>query len=281
MKQLITTFALHIFILLLIMPSVCMAGGEIIGARSAAMGNASVSSTDFWSIQNNPAGMALQPNLSAGIYYENRFLMKELSLKSAAIVAPIRFGVLGISFNQFGYNLYNKNKFGLAYARSFGDLLRIGLQLDYQTTNLAEGYKDANFVTFELGVQSTINPKLSLGAYIYNPVRMKIEDYPDEDAPMIMRFGLTYSFMPEFTGIAEIEKNFETQTSLRLGLEYVIHQKVFFRTGINTISGIYTMGAGFLFRQLHFDIAASMHQSLGVSMQAGLTYQFVKNKKIE
>jgi len=255
--------------------------GKTSGARSAAMGGASVSLSDFWSIQNNPAGMALQPSLSAGVYYENRFLMKELSLKGAAVVAPTRFGVLGLSFNQFGYTLYNENKFGLAYARSFGKLLRIGLQLDYQTTNIAENYKDASFVTFELGVQSTLNEKLSLGAYVYNPVRMEIADYPDESTPMVMRFGLTYSLNPEFIGVAEIEQNFQTKASLRVGLEYAIQQKFFIRTGISTNPGLLTMGAGIHFRQLQFHIAASMHQLLGVTTTAGLIYQFAKKQTNE
>ncbi|NOU46956.1 MAG: hypothetical protein HOO86_07840 [Bacteroidales bacterium] len=255
--------------------------GKTAGARSAAMGGASVSLSDFWSIQNNPAGMALQPSLSAGVFYENRFLMKELSLKGAAVVAPTRFGVLGLSFNQFGYTLYNENKFGLAYARSFGKLLRIGLQLDYQTTNIAENYRDASFVTFELGVQSTLNEKLSLGAYVYNPVRMEIADYPDESTPMVMRFGLTYSLTPEFIGVTEIEQNFQTKASLRVGLEYAIQQKFFIRTGISTNPGLLTMGAGIHFRQLQFHIAASMHQILGVTTQAGLVFQFAKKQTNE
>jgi hypothetical protein len=279
MKQLIIKL-FHVLILSSFSISL-LAGGENIGARSSAMGNASVCLSDFWSIQNNPAGMALQPFLSAGVYYENQFLLKALSLKSAAIVAPMQWGVLGLSFNQYGYNLYSENKFGLAYARSFGQLLRIGLQLDYQTTNISEDYKDAGFVTFELGIQSTLNEKISLGAYVYNPIRMEISSYPGQKVPMIMRFGLTYSFMPEFIGVAEIEKNFEQKVSLRLGLEYMIQERFFIRTGIDTNPGIYTMGAGIHFTRLQFHIAASMHQTLGVSTQAGLTFQIVKSNSDE
>jgi hypothetical protein len=258
-----------------------IAGGETIGGRSAALGNASVSLSDFWSIQNNPAGMALQPYLAAGVYYENQFFLKALSLKSAAIVAPTRLGVLGLSFNQFGFNLYNENKFGLAYAKSFGELLRIGLQLDYQTTNFTEDYVDAGFMTFELGIQSTLNEKISLGAYVYNPIRLDISAFPGQKVPMIMRFGLTYTFTKEFIGVAEIEKNFEQKVSLRLGLEYVIQERFFVRTGIDSNPGIYTIGAGIHFKRLQLHIAASMHQILGVSTQAGLTYQFIKSDSDE
>ena len=110
-------------IVLLFSVNQLFAEGEPIGARAASMGNASVSSTDIWSIFNNPAGMAKQSVFSAGVNYENRYLMKELGLKSAALLVPSRFGVLGLSFNQFGYSLYNENKIGLAYARSFGEII--------------------------------------------------------------------------------------------------------------------------------------------------------------
>jgi len=278
MKPIIVFLALNY--LLIAAPCDLHAGGETAGARASALGGASVSLTDFWSIQNNPAGLAIQPYLSAGVYYENRFLLQELSLKSAAIVAPTRYGVLGVSFNQFGYKLYNENKFGLAYARSFGDLLRIGLQLDYKTTHVSEGYKDVGYVSFELGFQSTLNEKISIGAYVYNPMRMKTTNYSGEIVPIVMRVGFTYSFMPEFIGVVEIKKKLETNASLHLGLEYAFQNRFFLRTGLCTNEG-YTLGAGIHYNRLQFHLAASIHQRLGLSTQAGLIYQFIKNQPNE
>jgi hypothetical protein len=257
------------------------AEGEPIGARAASMGNASVSSTDIWSIFNNPAGMAKQSVFSAGVNYENRYLMKELGLKSAALVLPSRFGVLGLSFNQFGYSLYNENKIGLAYARSFGEILRIGVQLDYLSTKIAEGYEGANLFTFELGIQSTINDKISLGAYVFNPIGFSASQYSDEAAPIIARLGLTYNFTSSFSGIAEVEKNFETRASVRLGLEYLFQEKFSVRTGISTYPAQYTLGAGMQFLHFQFHIAGSMHQTLGVSTQAGIIFQLKKSRKDE
>lgn len=279
MKQL-QRFLIPVYLLLSIQLT-SQAANEIIGARASAMGNTSVGSTDFWSIQNNQAGMALQNYLSAGIYYQNRFLLNELSTKSGAIVAPTKFGVLGLSFNQFGYNLYNENKFGLAYARAFSDRLRIGIQLDYQSTNVAEGYTSASFVTFELGIQSNITEKLCVGAYIYNPIRMEITAYPGDLAPMIMRLGLAYQFTTEFRGMVDVEKDFETNASVRLGLEYVIQHKFFIRTGLSTNPGLFSMGVGIQLGRLQFDIAASTHQTLGISSQIGLTFQLVKSQANE
>jgi hypothetical protein len=251
-------------------------GAGIVGARSAGMGRASVSLTDFWSIQNNPAGMALQENIAAGVYYENRFLLPELSLKSAAVIVPANFGVLGLSFNQFGYSLYNENKLGIAYARSFGPMLRIGLQLDYLSTRFGNGYEGKDNVTFELGVQSQLTETVILGVFLFNPVKARLSEFTDERLPVIMRFGLTYLMTDKLIGIAEIEKNFDLDPSLRFGMEYALTDVFYTRAGLATNPGLFTFGVGIILNNLHLDIAASMHQVLGVSAQAGIIYQFGK-----
>jgi hypothetical protein len=254
-------------------------GVGIIGGRSAGLGRASASLTDFWSIQNNPAGMALQQRIAVGIAYENRFMMKELGLKSVALVVPVKFGVLGLSYNQFGYNLYNENKVGLAYAKAFGPGLRIGLQLDYLSTHFAEGYEGLNNVTFELGVQSNINDKLAIGAYIFNPVRARLSEYTDERIPIILRFGLSYHFTEKLLGVADIEKNFDFDQDLRLGLEYLLNETFYLRTGVAVNPGLFTFGTGMQISGLRFDIAASLHQVLGANVQGGIIYSFGKISK--
>ncbi len=251
-------------------------GAGTIGARSAGMGRASVSLTDFWSIQNNPAGMALAERMAAGVYYENRFLMPELAMKSAALIVPSRFGVLGVSFNQFGYSNFNENKLGLAYARSFGPGLRIGLQLDYLSTRFGGGYEGMDNLTFELGVQSNISEKVILGAFVFNPVRARLSDYTDERIPVVLRFGLTYLISDQLIAVGEVEKNTGRDADLRFGLEYAFNHMFYARTGLAVNPGLFTFGAGIDFGNLRFDIAASMHQILGVSAQSSLIYHFGK-----
>lgn len=266
-----------IFSLFTIIQSAFSFNGQApIGARSSAMGRASVSEADFWSIQNNPAGMALQTQIGAGVFYENRYLMKELAMKSGAVIFPASFGVLGVSFNQFGYTLYNENKIGIAYARSFGPALRIGLQLDYLTTNFAEGYENSSTVTFELGLQSQINDKVIAGAYIFNPIKSRLSAYEDERVPAILRFGISYLFTSSFRTIAEIEKNLDLDPSLRIGMEYLVAKQFFVRAGLNTNPGILTFGAGLDIGPARVDIAAGMHQVLGSSVQAGIIFHFGK-----
>ena len=112
-----------------------------VGGRTNSLGKCSVALSDFWSLHNNPAGFATRKDLSIGISYGNRFLLKELSNKEAGILLPINIGTIGISFSQFGYEHYNENLLGLGLSRSFGQNLRIGLKLYYMSIRFSEEYE--------------------------------------------------------------------------------------------------------------------------------------------
>lgn len=264
-------------ILLVLLNQSLYAGGEVfpIGSRQAGMGRTSVALTDFWNIQNNQAGIALIDKISFGIYYESRFMVSELSMKSVAVVVPTKIGVLGLSFNHFGYESYNDMKIGLTYARSFGQYFRIGLQLDYLQTTIGDNYGSKSNVTFELGIQSDVTDNLTLGAYVYNPIMVKLADYNEEKIPAIFRFGLGWQVSKNFLVTLEAEKNTAVNpVILRGGLEYVIKEKFFIRGGFSTMQEIFSMGFGINIKFLRFDISAIMHQSLGFSPQSSLIFQF-------
>jgi len=265
------------FIIFLFTFHSAVAGGDFptIGSRQAGMGRSSVAITDFWNIQNNQAGIALIDKFGVGIYYESQFSLNQLSTKSIAVLAPVKFGVLGLTFNHFGYSLYNDIKIGLVYARSFGQYLRIGVQLDYVQTTLGEDYGSKKNVTFEIGLQSDITEQLTLGAWVYNPIQVKLADYDEEKIPAIFKFGIAWRITTGFIATVEAEKNTNIQPIIiRGGLEYGINDKFFFRGGFATQKEIFSMGFGFKINIIRFDISAVMHESLGFSPQASLIFQF-------
>ena len=51
-------------------------GNDVIGSRATSLGGFSTTLSDLWSTNNNQAGLGFVKELSAGIYYENRFLIK-------------------------------------------------------------------------------------------------------------------------------------------------------------------------------------------------------------
>ena len=249
-----------------------------IGGKSAAMGGCSVASRGLWAMQNNPAGMAYLDKFSFGLYYENRWLLPETAYKSAALAVPVRFGCLGLSFNQFGSSKYSENKFGIAYAKDFGPYLQIGLQLDYLLLNIGSDYGKQSAVTFELGIQSQVTEKLRLGTYIFNPVCFRLEQsINQEKLPIVFRFGAAYQFTKDFAGHCEVEKNTEHEgISLRGGLEYEALKNFYLRAGLQTNPGLLSFGVGYEIRFARIDVAAQLHQMLGASIQIGMIFSIGK-----
>ena len=249
-----------------------------IGGRAAAMGGSSVASQGLWAMQNNPAGMANLERISLGLYYENRWMLPETAYKCGAFALPTNFGTLGVSFNQFGSSKYNENKFGLAYAKDFGRYLQIGLQLDYLMLKISNDYGKFSAVTFELGIQSHVTDKLTLGTYIFNPVNFSFEQTLNhEKLPIVMRFGLAYQFTKDFIGQCEIEKDTEREgVSLRGGLEYEAFKSFYIRAGVQTYPGILSFGLGYGIRFAQINVAAQLHNELGASVQIGMLFSFGK-----
>lgn len=249
-----------------------------IGGRAAAMGSSSVASQGLWAMQNNPAGMANLDKISLGLYYENRWMLPETAYKCGAFALPTKFGTLGLSFNQFGSSKYNENKFGLAYAKDFGRYLQIGLQLDYLLLKIGNDYGKFNAVTFELGIQSHVTNKLTLGTYIFNPINFSFEQTLNhEKLPIVMRFGLAYQFTKDFVGQCEIEKNTEREgISLRGGLEYEAVRNLYIRAGVQTNPGILSFGLGYAIRFAQINVAAQLHNELGASVQIGMIFSIGK-----
>ncbi len=245
-----------------------------LGGRASAMGGSSVASQGLWAMQNNPAGMANLEKISLGLFYENRFMLSETAYKCGAFALPTKFGCLGLSFNQFGSSKYNENKFGLAYAKDFGHYLQIGLQLDYLMLKIGNDYGKYSAVTFELGIQSQVTDKLTLGSYIFNPVNFGFEQTLNhEKLPIVMRFGMAYMFAKDFIGQCEIEKNTEREgIALRGGLEYEAAKNIYIRAGVQTNPGILSFGLGYTISFAQINVAAQLHNELGASVQIGMIF---------
>ena len=249
-----------------------------IGGRAAAMGGSSAASQGLWALQNNPAGMANLDKINLGLYYENRWMLPETAYKCGAFAIPTKFGTLGLSFNQFGSSKYNENKFGLAYAKDFGRYLQIGLQLDYLLLKIGNDYGTFSAVTFELGIQSRVTDKLTLGTYIFNPANFSFEQTLNhEKLPIVFRFGMAYQFTKDFIGQCEIEKNTEREgVSLRSGLEYEAVKNLYIRAGAQTNPGILSFGIGYATDFAQINVAAQLHNELGPSVQVGMIFSIGK-----
>jgi len=244
------------------------------GGKSTAMAGASVTNRDIWSAFNNQAGLASIRNVSAGLIYENKFLLKELGSKAGVFALPVSTGTFALSFSQFGFNLYNENKIGLAYAMPLGRNFTAGVQLDYLLTQLAEDYGHKGLFTFEIGLMAKLSEKMYMGAQIYNPARVKLTDYVEERIPSYISFGMTYIFSKSVNLVAEAEKDINYKPVFRMGVEYEFVKNVYVRTGLASNPSLFSFGFGVNVKKFKIDFGSSRHNALGYSPAISLMYNF-------
>lgn len=249
-----------------------------VGGRSTSMGSCSVAFCDFWSIQNNLAGLAQWRSLSAGISYENRFLLKELSYANAGFVIPINIGTLGVSYSRFGFENYNENNVGLAFARDFGPFLKMGLKLDYLSFRFSGDYTTRRTATFEFGIQSDITDDLCLGIYVFNPINVKLKTVYNQHVPIVFKFGLSYNITKDFIMATEVEYDSDRKMDYRFGLEYLTTKSFYVRAGVHTNPGTACFGVGYTVSRVIIDVSATMNQLTGTTFHASLVFKIKEQK---
>ncbi|MCB0639179.1 MAG: hypothetical protein KDC54_21275 [Lewinella sp.] len=265
--------ALRLTLLLLLLQSLLTAQNALPlpgGARGLALGGAGLTFQDVQSGWTNPAGLAQLQGFGAAVYGEQRFLLSEIRQTGAMVALPVTGGALGLSLGYFGFEAYNEQRVGLAYARLLSPNLQIGGQLLAFRTQIPE-YGSATNVSFELGLQARVSPVLWVAARAYNPIRQSVIE--GEDLPSLMALGLQYRPSNKVSVLVEAEKDIAFPVRVRTGLEYHLIPALQLRLGLATEPFQYTFGLGIQAAPgWRIDLAAQQHQYLGLTPAVGVVY---------
>jgi hypothetical protein len=250
---------------------------SVTGSGHIAAGGTGVASPDLWSANNNQAAMAFYgASFGAGFYYQNSFMLKETSLNNGALMYSTPSGTFGLTINAFGYSNFNTKKIGLGYAKKLASRFSAGVQLDYINIFVGGNYGSRNLFTFELGLYAEATENISIGAHVFNPVRVKVADYNDERLPLVFNLGMLWKASKNFSLTAEAESDIDNKTIFKAGLEYKIIDMLYARLGVSNNPNIFSFGAGLHLGNFRLDFSSTMHQMLGYSPQVSVVYEFDK-----
>jgi len=245
-----------------------------IGGRSLAVSGSSVTYRDVWSQYHNQAGLAFLKGINVGLGFQNAFMVKELSTKSIAVALPVKSGVFGLNYAYFGYPKFNENKIGLAFAKSLGKRIAIGLQIDYLFTHIDGDYGNKGNAIGEIGILSEPIDNLLIGAHLYNVWRSKLSTIDDEYLPTIFKIGASYRLYQIALLSVEFEKDLDLDPVFKSGLEFELVKNFDFRAGIATNPTVFSFGFGYSYQSFNLNIAFSKHPVLGYSSGISIIYVF-------
>jgi len=241
-------------------------------AKSSSLANCGLTETSVWNNFTNQAGLAEINQITIGVGTENKFLLQELSTHTAVFALPVNGGVFGLNISYTGFELYNESKIGLAFAKKLSESFNVGIQIDYLGVFAEESTNNRNNFTFEIGAQKRLMRELTLGAHIFNPIGVKLNE--QENIPSIFKLGLCYDANTKVAIFTEGELESEQNAKLKLGLEYKIIKQLQLRTGFSTNPAKNSFGIGYTLNKIQLDIAVNRHQLLGYSPQFSVSSTF-------
>ena len=271
MKHLnLSTFVLF----LIIIYSVRAQNSVAPGARSTALGSASVTFSDPFSAVNNPAGMSFLKQSSFAFSFDDRFLLMELSLKTIVATINTRHGNFGFSLLRQGNQAYNTTSAGVSYARKLGTQFSVGMRCRLERIMISEGYGERLNPGCDIGMLMNLRENLVFGVNIYNPARPILSKAFRERMPSVFRTGLCYLFSPKLRMLAEVSKHSSQAMQFHTGTEYEVSQKFIARAGFSAFPFRYSFGFSFSFKTLRIEIASTYHEKLGFSPSTSISYNF-------
>ncbi|MCX7954203.1 MAG: hypothetical protein N3A01_03320 [Bacteroidales bacterium] len=265
----------HFFLIFCLNRALCDNENWPLGAKQAGMGFTGVTFIDSWNSSHNQAALAFHNFPSMGLFSEQRFLIKEMSLHAFTFVIPTKgSGTFAIDGTYFGYTKYNETNIGLAYGIALSNNFSIGAKISYHNTHFEEVYGNTGNVVADLSLFTRQFERLYLGTHIYNLTRSKLAIYNDERIPTIIYFGIGYKMTERLFSTIELEKNVELKPIYKFGFDYNLFKNLNIRIGANTSPNFITFGLGYKINKIRADISFSYHQILGFSPHVGFIYNF-------
>ena len=244
------------------------------GGKNLGMGGSTIAIDQVWSVNNNQGGLGYLENPEVGLYYTNRFLLKELSSQSLVFAYPTKYGNLGFSVDYFGYSQQSEFQLGLAYAKKLNKYISLGVKFDYLQYQQPEEYGNTHAIVAELGILSHPYENIYIGAHVYNPSMSKFNTAVEKSAPTIFSFGMAYIPDPLVSLTAQVDKNINYDLTYKVGVELNLQEALFIRAGVNLAPNAYYLGLGYYFKNIKFDFAFSYQDVLGISPATSLGYEF-------
>ena len=147
------------------------------------------------------------------------------------MLLPTKQGNFGFQADYFGFKNYNESQLGLAYARSVGKKLDMGIKFNYYSFRIP-GYENSSTVNFEIGAIAHLTDKLNAGIHFYNPVGGKFSKTDNEKLSSIYTLVLGMKLQIIFYISAEIVKQEDLPVNVNVGVQYNFVKQFFARFGI-------------------------------------------------
>ncbi|MDI6766644.1 MAG: hypothetical protein QME52_07465 [Bacteroidota bacterium] len=242
------------------------------GARPAGCGNAYVGiADDVSAIFYNVGGLANLKYKQLSIFYSPQpYGLSELSFGGVACGLPTSYGVFGISFRRYGFELYRELSGSLAYSNIITGI-HLGINLNYHTVTISN-YGSAGTIGIDIGILLPLMDVMRLGISLKN-VNSPTIGRSSEKLPQSFTTGIAYLPFENLCLMLDVYKETSFEPSPRFGFEYWIVDAVGLRGGFCNEPASYSSGIGIRYSFFQIDYGVSIQPVLGWTHSFSVTIQ--------
>ncbi len=245
------------------------------GARTLALGRATVAlEGEVWG-HHNPAAWATLPGRAGSAFASQAFGLSELRLGAVAVAEPTRYGTVAASARSYGFEDFRETVFGLGFARSFAvsasRRVHAGLRLGYTSVSVP-GFGSTAALGLSLGTLTEVLPGLDFGFHAYNLNRPELG--ASDPLRRGLEVGLGYRPARQALVLVGVDKEVDFPVSFRGGLEVQPVEVLFLRAGFTTAPVRSSLGVGVAVGILRADVSAERHEWIGWTPGFGFGVQF-------
>ncbi len=260
-----------IFCLLGVICISCISFAQILpGGRQVALSHSDIAKSDnVFCIFNNPGGLANVQSVEVGAYFSpSPFGLDELQTTYLGCTVPTSYGIGGIGFMHYGYELFSVNEIHLAFGRKYGSNFYYGASLNYHQVHIENYGSDAAFL-LNLGFISVLSEDISWGASIINANQGKIGANSDL-LPSLFTTGFSWNPFNNCFLFLALQKETGNHPSINIGYSYAPIEYITLMSGYSANPAIYSAGLAVTYKSTEFDYALTHHGELGYSHQISL-----------
>jgi hypothetical protein len=211
----------------------------------------------------NPALLGSVKKLSAGIYAEVPYGLRDIMRTSGSIGIPISNGAFGAHLLHIGNSSFSESAFLLQYAK------QLSMQKNYAGISFGiTQKKDVGYAVLRQ-YQAAFGLHLSFSEDIHYGIVMQVRQMQEREGVDIVvldyQLGMGYRFTPQFSGSIQINKEAKRGPFFYVKAGYQIHKSVLVNMVCST--GTQELWAQAIFHMKNMDLGFSVgfHHIMGVT----------------
>ena len=243
------------------------------GARALGIGRAATALRgEVWG-HYNAASWATLPGRAGSAFVTQMHGLSQLRLVAAAYAEPTRWGTFAATARTYGFEDYRETQIGLGYgyAIPLGRTRRLyaGLHARYYSLALGGDFGSGGAIAFSGGVLVNVLRGVEVGLAAHNVNAPGLAGGDRDLAPLALApaltVGVAYAPLDKATVLVDVRQAVDQGTSVRVGVEVVPVEVLALRVGGASGPARFSAGLGLRLRGLRADLAAEVHETLGLT----------------